>query len=81
MVLKLADLLNHTLYNTEDEQVPFEQELSALNDFIFFEKIRKDGFANIQLYVSDDLNDIYIPPLIILSILQESIARLNLTTT
>jgi two-component system, LytTR family, sensor kinase len=79
MVLKLSDLLNYTLYNTEVERVPFEQEFSALNDFIFFEKIRQDGFANIQLHISGDLSDIRIPPLLILSVLQESIARVHLT--
>ena len=80
MVLKLSDLLNYALYNAEVERVPIEQEFSALNDFIFFEKKRNDGFANIQLRITNDLSDIYIPPMIILSILQESIARLNLTT-
>jgi two-component system, LytTR family, sensor kinase len=79
MVLKLSDLLNYTLYNTEVERVPFEQEFSALNDFIFFEKTRQDGFANMQLHVSGDLSDICIPPLLILSMLQESIARVHLT--
>ena len=79
MVLKLSDLLNYALYNAEVERVPIDQEVSALNDLIFFEK-KRNGFANIQLHHSNDLSAIYIPPTIILSILQESIARLNLTT-
>jgi two-component system LytT family sensor kinase len=79
MVLKLSDLLNYALYKTEVERVPIEQEFSALNDFIFFEKKRNDGFANIQLNISDDVSDIYIPPMLILFMLQESIAGLNVT--
>ena len=75
IILKLSDLLSFTLYENESDIVPLEREISAIRDFIYIEKLNPNSSA-IQFKVSGAISQIYVPPMLILSLLQDSISHL-----
>ena len=77
MVLKLSDLLSYSLYQNEVDLVPLEKELSGLHDFISLEEKNLDHFFTINVQVHGDAGNKFIPPMIILALLQKSVAMLH----
>lgn len=78
MILKLSDVLSYTLYESEAEFVPLNTELASLIDFIELEKLKRDGKEQILLDW-DTPEDFSIPPMLILSFLQEVTAQTHET--
>lgn len=76
MVLKLSDLLSYSLYQNEVDLVPLEKELSGLHDFISLEEKNLDYLFTINVQVNGDVGNKFIPPVIILSMLQKCIVML-----
>jgi hypothetical protein len=77
MVLKLSDLLSYSLYQNEVDLVPLEKELSGLHDFISLEEKNPDYFFTINMQVNGDAGNKFIPPMIVLALLQKSVAMLH----
>ena len=77
MVLKLSDLLSYSLYQNGVDFVPLQKELSGLHDFISFEEKSLDYFFTINMQVNGDAANKFIPPMIILALLQKSVAMLH----
>src|SRR5882672_5572340 len=63
MLLKLSDLLSYSLYESDTELVPLENELSAINDFIFLKNSVPENKANIDMQIIGNTSDILIPPI------------------
>jgi sensor histidine kinase YesM len=76
-ILKLSELLSYSLYENGKELVPVERELEQLNNFIALEQQGIAGNLNIQIQASNSTNSNYIVPLIIIKLLEESIALLH----
>lgn len=77
MVLKLSDLLSYSLYQNEVDLVPLEKELSGLHDFISLEEKNLGYLFTINVQVNGDAGNKFIPPVIILSMLQKCIVMLH----
>ena len=77
MVLKLSDLLSYSLYQNEVDLVPLEKELSGLHDFISLEEKNPDCFFTINVQVNGDADNKFIPPMIVLALLQKCVAMLH----
>jgi sensor histidine kinase YesM len=69
-ILKLADLLSYFLYENEKERVPLEQETQMVHDYLELEKLFYGDRVVIHFSETGDKEDIYIAPLIIVSIVQ-----------
>ena len=77
MVLKLSDLLSYSLYQDDVDMVLLEKELAVLHDFISLEQKNLDSFFDIDVQVNGDTDNKYVPPMIILALMQESVTMLN----
>ncbi|HEY1023916.1 MAG TPA: histidine kinase [Sphingobacteriaceae bacterium] len=77
MVLRLSDLLSYTLYAGKDKLVPVEQELAALQDFIFLEQRKNENGEYLSVHVSLDRNRKYIVPMVTLSMIDDSIRAMS----
>lgn len=77
MVLRLSDLLSYSLYCGKCKLVPLVQEIAALHDLIFLEKRRPGNMFNLSVSTTGDLLGSYIPPLTVLSLLNDTISFLN----
>lgn len=77
MILRLSDLLSYTLYSGKDKAVPLDQELAALQDFVYLEHRKQDGHVDISTQITGKHNGKYIGPMIILWMLNESISVLT----
>jgi LytS/YehU family sensor histidine kinase len=65
------------LYQDELEMVPLEKELACLKDLIFLEQNNFSRSSNINVEVRGDATNKYIPPMIILALMQESVTLLS----
>ena len=70
MILKLSDLLSYILYENEEEEIPLEQELKMLKDYLDLEKIFYGNRIVISMKEQGDVSGRTIAPLILLSLVQ-----------
>lgn len=72
VVLKLAELMEYMLYESEDARVPLEKEINYLNNYLELEKIRQGNNADIRLTVTGNMNKCWIPPFLILPLVENA---------
>ncbi len=65
-ILKLADLMRYSLYETEEEFVALAKELTFLNSYVQLERIRHDANEEISYTIQGQPNQLLIPPLILI---------------
>lgn len=76
IVLKLADLLSYSLYESDAEWVTLENEINCLKDLIFLEQTSGDASINLEVHVTREAEEKYIAPMVIVSFLQDSFGQL-----
>ena len=75
MILKLSEVLSYLLYESDQELVALENELTSVNDFISISKlIMTDNPVSIKI-IGDTANE-FIVPLLLLSVIQNTFAVL-----
>lgn len=73
VALKLAQILRYVLYDSQKQQVPLEQEIKLLEDYIALEKIRFDeGRLELRMQLSLDQPDTPIAPLLLLPLIENA---------
>jgi two-component system, LytTR family, sensor kinase len=72
IILNLSELLSYSLYENEKELVPLEMELQQLYNLIALEQ--QVIVSRIDMQVSGDIKNKYIVPLVMIKLLEESIA-------
>ncbi|SFF38073.1 sensor histidine kinase [Spirosoma endophyticum] len=63
-VLKLADLMRYTLYDTSEELVPLQKEISFLTSYLDLQRIRHDEHVRIAYTQQGVVTTQRIPPLL-----------------
>ena len=71
MILKLSEMLSYFLYESDEELVPLEKELTAVNDFISISKLAMDE-QPVSLKIIGNTDNKFIAPLLLLNVLQNS---------
>lgn len=61
VILKIADLLNYTIYDCNKEKVHLSKEIEFIRNYIELEKLRYDDSLNVSLEISGSLNYQIIP--------------------
>ena len=69
-IIKLSDLLEYTLYDSKKDKVSLVDELAYIKNYIDLQKIRIGEKVDISVNVYDNINNIQIPPLLILPIIE-----------
>jgi sensor histidine kinase YesM len=72
VVLKLSEMMEYMLYDSNDEKVSLEKEISYLNSYIELERLRFNGAANITLDNNTSLNGAEIAPLLLLPLVENA---------
>jgi len=72
VVLKLSQLLNYLLYESNKKTVPLEMELDHVKTYISLEEVRFGKRLNLKYTEEGDTFGLEIPPLLILPIVENS---------
>jgi two-component system LytT family sensor kinase len=72
IVLKLSELMEYMLYESDDAFVPLEKEIKYLENYLELEKIRQGNQADIRLTVAGDVGRCMIPPFLILPLVENA---------
>lgn len=73
VVLKLSEMMEYMLYDSEDSKVLLQKEISYLNTYLDLEKLRFSNHADIDLKVSGELNGQLIAPLLLLPLIENAV--------
>ncbi|QJW92279.1 histidine kinase [Spirosoma taeanense] len=72
MVLKLSDMMEYMLYDSDDARVPLEKEISYLQNYIELERIRCGDHSAITLDINGQPNGQQIAPLLLLPLVENA---------
>ena len=72
LILKLSDILNYTLYESNTEKISITKELTLIENIISLEKERYDKRVKINFKVNIENNNIEIPPLILIPFVENA---------
>lgn len=77
LMLKLSDLLRYSLYETKEVMVPFEKELTYLENYIALEKIRLEDKTDINLIKKGDFSGTQIAPMLLIVFVENAFKHLG----
>lgn len=66
MIMSLSDMLRYILYEGKKTLVPLKQELTMITEYITLEKIRYGNKLDVHMHTPDNVDEIYIAPLLLL---------------
>ncbi|GAB4019740.1 histidine kinase [Spirosoma migulaei] len=72
MVLKLSEMMEYMLYDSDDVRVPLEKEIGYLQNYIELEKIRCGDHSDIALTITGNPNGREIAPLLLLPLVENA---------
>ena len=72
VVLKLSDMMEYMLYDSDDLRVPLAKEISYLQNYMELEKIRCGDFPEIALEIRGTPNGQEIAPLLLLPLIENA---------
>lgn len=72
MVLKLSEMMEYMLYESNEARVPLEKEISYLQNYIELEKLRYSSHSQVALAVNGPVNGQEIAPLLLLPLVENA---------
>ncbi len=75
IIFKLSDLLSYILYENEKERVPLEKELEIIKTYLSLKKTFYSNRLWIELNQINEVKDIIIAPLLILSMVENCLEK------
>ncbi len=72
LILKLSDILNYTLYESNIDKIPLNKELTLIENIISLEKERYDKRVSLTFKVEGKTENIEIPPLILVPFVENA---------
>ena len=72
IVLKLSELMDYMLHESDEAYVPLEKEIRYLDNYLELEKLRQGNHADIRLTVNGDAGKYLIPPFLILPLVENA---------
>lgn len=79
LILKLSDILRFITQNSQLKRIPFATEVEQTKNFIELFHIRNDKPINIIFEVPDQLDNIYLIPMTLLTLVENAVKYGNLT--
>jgi len=81
LILKLSDNLKHVLYESNAEKIALTKELSFIDNYIDFQKIRTQGTKQIIYTKEIDVETYTIAPLLLITIIENAFKYSKVNTT
>ncbi|WP_192349361.1 sensor histidine kinase [Algoriphagus sp. Y33] len=72
LILKLSNLLDYILYQTQKSLVPLEDEISHLKDYLALEKLRHGDRLQVNSSFPEESKNLMIAPMLFLPLLENS---------
>lgn len=72
VVLKLSEMMEYMLYESDDKYVLLEKEIQYLKNYFELEKLRYGDHTDIQLKTSGDISGLTIAPLLLLPLVENA---------
>ena len=72
MVLKLSELLDYMIYQSNTDFLPLQKEIEIIENYIALEKLRYGKRLSIRFQYSKNNNTLNIPPLILLPLVENA---------
>ncbi|HEX5023684.1 MAG TPA: histidine kinase [Agriterribacter sp.] len=72
VVLKLSEMMEYMLYDSDDKYVLLEKEIQYLENYFELEKLRYGDHTDIQLKKSGDISTLSIAPLLLLPLVENA---------
>lgn len=72
LILKLSELLRYTVYDTQASSLPLAQELSYIENYIAFEKIRIGDRLQLDMDLGAYDPDVQIPPMLLIVFIENA---------
>ncbi|MFT3703269.1 MAG: histidine kinase [Agriterribacter sp.] len=72
VVLKLSEMMEYMLYESDDKFVPLEKEIQYLHNYIELERIRYGDHVEIVMKTEGDTNGLMIAPLLLLPLVENA---------
>jgi two-component system, LytTR family, sensor kinase len=75
---KFSGLLRYQLYECNEQQIPLDQELTYLKNFIELEKLRQDGNVKMTIEIGHQMNsNLAVAPFIIVPFIENAIKHVS----
>lgn len=72
MILKLSNLLDYLLYQTNESLVELEQEIQHIQDYIALEQVRFQDILQVNFEVDNTSSSFLIPPMLLLPFVENA---------
>ena len=72
LILKLSEMLDYMIYESNEETVPLKNEISCIDNYIDLERIRQGNNATIEFIKHGDADRLQIAPLILLPFVENA---------
>lgn len=72
-ILQLSNFIEYNLYHSQKDWVPLNEELDYLRNFIALHQIRLGEKLHVEINISDQVNQVQIPPLLLLPLIENAI--------
>jgi len=79
-ILKLSDIMRYILESSKRQNVPLDEEITYLKNYLSLEKLRSDNKNSIKFEVSGDLEDKMITPMILMPFAENCIKHGNVNS-
>lgn len=72
IILKLSELMRYMLYETQSKRQTLENEILCIQNYLDLERIRHDERLEVNMYISGDIQDKEISPMLLLTFIENS---------
>ena len=81
MIMKLSEMMRYVLYESNEEKVSLEKEITYINHFIDFQKLKIEGSPNITLEVDNVDSSILLEPMLFIPFIENSFKHSKIEDT
>jgi two-component system, LytTR family, sensor histidine kinase AlgZ len=72
IILKLSELMRYMLYETQSKRQTLENEILCIQNYLDLERIRHDEKLEVNMYISGDIQDKEISPMLLLTFIENA---------
>jgi LytS/YehU family sensor histidine kinase len=78
---KFADMLRYQLYECNADEIPIENEIAYLNNYIELEKLRKGNTVAVNYTIDESAKNVAIAPLLLIPFVENAFKYVSAFTT
>ena len=81
MIMKLSEMMRYVLYESNEEKVSLEKEITYITHFIDFQKLKIEGSPNITLEIDNVDSSILLEPMLFIPFIENSFKHSKIEDT